>query len=57
MADEFWTEEDVYDREIHPLMAKIIAICHEHQIPLVAQFQFSNDEDNGAGFVTTAQAS
>lgn len=33
--------EDVYDREIQPLMAKIIAICKEHNMPFVASFEFA----------------
>ena len=37
---EQWTKEDVYDEQIAPLMAQIIAICKEHRIPLV---QVSSD--------------
>ncbi len=51
---EFWTAEDVYDEQISPLMSRIIAICKEHQIPMVAQFQYANDEENGPAFCTTA---
>lgn len=40
------TKEDVYDSEISPLMARIIAICKEHDIPMVADFQL--DDDRGA---------
>jgi hypothetical protein len=39
----YWTKEDIYDEQISPLMTKIIAICKEHQIPMVAQFQYAND--------------
>lgn len=52
--NEFWTKEAIYDEQIHPLMSKIIAICKEHQIPMVAQFQYENDEENGPGFCTTS---
>lgn len=49
---EQWTKEDVYDEQIAPLMAQIIAICQEHRIPLVAQFNYAADED-GPLFCTT----
>jgi hypothetical protein len=48
-----WTKEEVYDAEINPLMAKIIAICKEHRIPLVAQFNYANEGDAGPAFCTT----
>jgi hypothetical protein len=55
MSDEtYWTKEDIYDEQIAPLMKQIIAICKEHQIPMVAQFQYDNDEEQGPGFCTTA---
>jgi hypothetical protein len=37
------TREEIYDNEINPLMAKIIGICKEHDIPLVAAFQINDD--------------
>lgn len=39
------SKEDVYDEQINPLMARIIAICKEHDIPLVADFQLDDDRD------------
>lgn len=48
-----WDEESVYDEKISPLMKQIIAICKEHQIPLVAKFQIANHED-GPFFATTS---
>lgn len=48
-----WSKEAVYDEQIAPLMTKIIAICNEHQIPMVAQFQYEDSEERGPGFVTT----
>lgn len=51
---EFWSEEGVYDEQISPLMTRIIAICKEHQIPMVAQFQYANEKENGPAFCTTA---
>lgn len=46
--------EAVYDEQIHPLMAQIIAICKEHNIPMAATFQYGPaDEDGNAPFCTT----
>ncbi len=48
-----WDKEAVYDEHISPLVAKIIALCKEHQIPMVAQFQIADDEENGPFLCTT----
>lgn len=48
-----WSKEDVYDAQIAPLMDQVIKICMEHKIPLAAQFQYEETEDQGPGFVTT----
>lgn len=29
------TKEQIYDAQIHPLMAQVIAICKQHSIPVV----------------------
>ena len=50
---DIWTKEDVYDEQIAPLMSKIIAICKEHDIPVVAQFQYANTEEEAALCTTT----
>lgn len=47
-------KESVYDEQISPLMTQIIAICKEHNIPMVAQFQYADTEDNGPAYVTTS---
>lgn len=49
-----WTEEDVYDNQIAPLMAQIIAICKEKQIPMLATFQYCDTAEDGEGFCTTS---
>lgn len=36
--------EVVYDEQIHPLMAQIIAICKEHGIPMLASFVYAPGE-------------
>lgn len=45
------TKEEVYDGQISPLMAKIIAICKEHKIAHVCAFTL--DEENGLCCITT----
>lgn len=32
------TQEDIYDRDIDSLMARILAICKEHKIAMIASF-------------------
>jgi hypothetical protein len=49
-----WDEEKVYDGEIAPLMAQVIAICKAKQIPMLATFQYCNTEEDGAGYCTTS---
>lgn len=38
------TKEDIYDNEISPLMAQIIALCQKHGIAMIANFACPNDE-------------
>lgn len=52
-----WDKEAVYDDLISPLMARIIEICKEHEIPFVAQFQIGDSEEDGPLFCTSAMAS
>ncbi len=40
------TKEQIYDEQISPLMAEIIAVCKEHKIAFVASFAVPNDEDS-----------
>ncbi len=40
--------EQVYDEQIAPLMAQIIAICKEHQLPMVASFAYRHGENGGS---------
>jgi len=35
--------ESVYDKEIAPLMEKIINICRANQLPMFATFEYKND--------------
>lgn len=37
------TKEQAYDAKISPLMSQIIAICKEHEIPLLADFSLDNE--------------
>lgn len=34
--------ESVYDESIAPLMAQILQICKQHEIPMLATFQLNN---------------
>lgn len=44
----------VYDEQINPLMAQIIKICNEHNMPFVASFQYGHSEEEGAAFCSSA---
>lgn len=41
------TKEEIYDSQINPLMAQIIAICKEHKIAHVCSFALGMDEGDG----------
>lgn len=47
------TKEEVYDAEIHPLMAQIIEICQRHKIAMVAQFAIPTPADPDLVCTTT----
>lgn len=38
-------KEEIYDAEISPLMAQILAICKEHKIAMVASFDLPVPDD------------
>ncbi|WP_432778255.1 hypothetical protein QZL74_15580 [Burkholderia gladioli pv. alliicola] len=40
-------KEQVYDEQISPLMAQILAIAKEHKIDFVASFSIPTDTDPG----------
>lgn len=50
---ELFNKEDVYDNEISPLVKKIIAICEEHKMPMLASFTYCSDGGSGAWRSTT----
>ncbi len=50
---ELFCKEEVYDREISPLIKKVIDICKENEIPMLASFNYENDKDEGEGYCTT----
>lgn len=39
------TKEKVYDDRIHPLMAQVIQICKENQIPFVGSFSLGEEPE------------
>lgn len=45
--------EAVYDAEIAPLMAQIIDICRQNDIPMVASFAYANYGGDDFGLCTT----
>ncbi|EBS1343670.1 hypothetical protein LJS90_001092 [Salmonella enterica] len=51
---EYYNLESVYDERINPLMQQIIAICKEHNMPMVASFAYENCEEKGRCYCTTA---
>lgn len=40
-------KESVHDNQIAPLMTQIIAICKEHNIPMLATFNYRCDAEEG----------
>ena len=38
-------QEKIYDDKIFPLMQKIMEICEEHKIPMIASFVIPNQYD------------
>lgn len=38
------TKEDIYDEQIAPLMTKIIEICKQHKIAMLADFHTPNED-------------
>ncbi|WP_260515051.1 MULTISPECIES: hypothetical protein [unclassified Serratia (in: enterobacteria)] len=50
---EIFDLENVYDEQISPLMQKIIAICKENNMPMIASFAFKNCEERNLGCCTT----
>jgi hypothetical protein len=48
VSDEARTpKEAIYDAEISPLMAQIIALCKEHKINMAATFSLGIDPEEG----------
>ena len=51
--DKRGPKEVVYDEQISPLMTKIIALCNEHKISMVADFALDADEDGEPLYCST----
>lgn len=45
--------EAVYDAEIAPLMDRIIAICKQHKLPMLADFYYKQSPEEGDSHCTT----
>ena len=41
--------EKIYDERISPLMKEVIALCKEHDIPLLCNFGLGHDESDDYG--------
>lgn len=57
MSKPTFDKEKVHDEQISPLVNQIIAICKEHQIPMLATFCYANDpaaDDDNTKYCTTA---
>jgi hypothetical protein len=39
------TKEQIYDEQVSPLMAQILAVCKEHKIAMVASFAIPSGTD------------
>ncbi|EDC3150253.1 hypothetical protein KGN64_003341 [Salmonella enterica] len=50
---DYYNLESVYDEKISPLMTQIIAICKEHNMPMVASYAYKNSEEQGRCYCTT----
>jgi hypothetical protein len=48
-----WNKEDIYDEKIAPLMAEILKICKENELPIVCTIQYGCDEEDRALFCTS----
>ncbi len=46
--------EKIYDDQINPLMAQIIKIAQEHDMPFVFSFQLTDDEDEEGPLMCTS---
>lgn len=46
-------KEQIYDEQIYPLMAEIVAICQLHKIAMLASFAIPTDDDPTLQCTTT----
>lgn len=52
MTEPTFDLEKIYDEQIAPLMAQIIAVCKKHRLPMLASFCYSS-KDESEQFATT----
>ncbi len=43
--------EEIYDKEIAPLLMQVAALCKQHQIPMVAEVEFLPGERGSTFFL------
>lgn len=46
---ERYDAEAAYDEKIFPLMAQILDVCKQHEIPMLATFQLTNAGEDPTG--------
>ena len=54
METKAYDLEKVYDEKISPLIAEIIAICKENNLPAAMCFQYKSDNENEYEFCNSA---
>ncbi|MCY1367298.1 hypothetical protein D9M69_542270 [compost metagenome] len=47
-------KEAIYDEQISPLMQKILEICKEHKLAMVASFHCDTGEEDGHDLICTS---
>jgi hypothetical protein len=50
---EYFNLEQIYDEQVAPLIAQIVALCEEHRLPMMASFIYEHSEETGTGACTT----
>ena len=54
MVTETYNHEDIYDKEISPLIKQIINICNTHKIPMTSLLSYQHIDGKGLGRCRTA---
>lgn len=52
--NEFFDKESVYDEKIAPLMAQILKVCKEEDIPMIASFKLKDETEEDGEMLCTS---